>query len=1179
MNSFDETVELMLIDLKQVEGTLILFAVCDDTILRDYAVETLRKRLLPEITLRDFRYDPEHISLLEGALEATATSNGRPAASVTGFEALPRDKRTEAIRLLNWERGRFGLTGIAVILWVNRAALAEIATWSADFYSWRSATFIIEPPPGWNTLASTRRGYLQALVAQNEFVNLQGLAPTRGGQIVQMRMEDIFVPLHAEQEVKLSEVIFSFGSEGPVAVEITEDAEGALAARVKTETHRARLVGEAALVVEGKTGSQSVSLSFLEERERRRAQREGKARRVEIPELLQERRAVVLGDPGAGKTTLLRYLTYTLAQAQIADHQSDIINRIPDLADCLPVYVRIGEYAQHLQHSPAATLDTFAPLSCQARQLPLSDELLTDALDRNRVVFLLDGLDEVIAAGQRREVARRIEEFARAHPPCRVIVTSRIVGYREGQLGGGFPQFTISPFADPEIRRFAEKWYGALGEPAGNAERLVRAIQDNLSVRRLAANPLLLTVIALIHWRGTKLPNHRVTLYRLAAETLVDQWMNYRRVSPEGWDVQETLRILLPAIAWHLHSTTSSGLISEQELHRLLVETLRQHDPRLSENEAHSRAAQFRRNVSEFSGIFLERGLDQDGRGLYGFLHLTFEEYFAALRLADKWQREGDSVLKPLLHDPRWTEIILLAAGHFGEFNQYQATRFVRTILEAQSEYEDILHRDLFMAAQCLADDVRVDAELRREILSKLLKVHFDSKSPDALREDVGKVLARLGGTSIEKDMLKALTERLTARKSDVRAVAAKALGQMGQAVATPEVLSVLLKLLADPDKYVRQAAAQALGQMGQAVATPEVLSALLKLLADPDKYVRQAAAQALGQMGQAAATPEVLSTLLKRLTDPEESMRPAVARALGQMGPAAATPEVLSTLLKRLTDPETKGRVAVAVTLGLMREAAATPEVLSTLLKLLADPDKDARFLAVIVLGIIGEAAATPEVLAALLKLLTDPEGGGVRAAVAGVLGRLGQAVTTPQVLSTLLKLLTDPEGGVRAAVAGALGRLGQAATTPQVLSTLLKLLTDFDWLMRREAAEALGQMGLVAATPEVIAALLKGLTDSERDVRAAAAGALGQMGAAAATPEVVAALLKYLTDSEKDVRTAAEEALSNLSAYVCPQERPEVMKLFLPLTRSRDVDSRETGYVGLRNLLVGDHSEAAQA
>ena len=173
--------------------------------------------------------------------------------------------------------------------------------------------------------------------------------------------------------------------------------------------------------------------------------------------------------------------------------------------------IRIGEYSQHLQQNPEAMLDSFAPLGCQARQLPLSDDLLKDEMTKGRVLFLLDGLDEIIDTKQRREVAQRIEEFALSHPQCRILVTSRIVGYREAQLGGEFSQFTISPFEDKEIRRFAENWYQALGTPE-SAEELVKAIQDNPPIRRLASNPLLITVIALIHWRGTKLPHHRVTL-------------------------------------------------------------------------------------------------------------------------------------------------------------------------------------------------------------------------------------------------------------------------------------------------------------------------------------------------------------------------------------------------------------------------------------------------------------------------------------------------------------------------------------------------------------------------------------------------------------------------------------------------------------------------------------------
>ena len=138
--------------------------------------------------------------------------------------------------------------------------------------------------------------------------------------------------------------------------------------------------------------------NILNQRRRTRAQgafeatQEVTARPVDIPELLQENRAVVLGDPGAGKTTLLRYVAYGLVKSQLANGQSEILNRVPDLAGCLPVYVRIGEYAQHLQQKPESTLDAFASLGCQVRQLPLSDDLVKDAMGQGRILFLLDGI-------------------------------------------------------------------------------------------------------------------------------------------------------------------------------------------------------------------------------------------------------------------------------------------------------------------------------------------------------------------------------------------------------------------------------------------------------------------------------------------------------------------------------------------------------------------------------------------------------------------------------------------------------------------------------------------------------------------------------------------------------------------------------------------------------------------
>jgi hypothetical protein len=239
--------------------------------------------------------------------------------------------------------------------------------------------------PDWDVLASMRRSYLEGLVARHGIVDFQGLSPMRGGQVVQMRMEDIFVPLRTEQEVKFFATHPSSGSESSTLLR-----RGSRQHFVPVEpfTHAS-----------GETGPLPDRAPFP-----RTALHEVSSRRVEISEVLQARRAVVLGDPGAGKTTFLRYVAYTLAKSRLTGSQSGILQAVPELNNFLPVYVRIGEYAQHLREKAELTPDAFAPISSQREQLPLTDDLVKDAIAEERALFLLDGLDEVIDTSQRRDV-------------------------------------------------------------------------------------------------------------------------------------------------------------------------------------------------------------------------------------------------------------------------------------------------------------------------------------------------------------------------------------------------------------------------------------------------------------------------------------------------------------------------------------------------------------------------------------------------------------------------------------------------------------------------------------------------------------------------------------------------------------------------------------------------------
>ena len=106
---------------------------------------------------------------------------------------------------------------------------------------------------------------------------------------------------------------------------------------------------------------------------------------------------------------------------------------------------------------------------------------------------------------------------------------------------------------------------------------------------------------------------------------------------------------------------------------------------------------------------------------MYSFLHLTFEEYFTAREIARLWT-QGRFKLTPYLHRPRREEPVLLAAAHLsdGDDERHADALCARSSLSAEKRYEEILHRDLLLAARCLADDVVVSRDVSTRVFDGL---------------------------------------------------------------------------------------------------------------------------------------------------------------------------------------------------------------------------------------------------------------------------------------------------------------------------------------------------------------------------------------------------------------------------------------------------------------------------
>ena len=117
--------------------------------------------------------------------------------------------------------------------------------------------------------------------------------------------------------------------------------------------------------------------------------------------------------------------------------------------------------------------------------------------------------------------------------------------------------------------------------------------------------------------------------------------------------------------------------------------------------------------------LTLERGRDANNQPVYGFLHQTFGEYLAALHLA-QLVLGGSFILSDYIHRSMWYEPLLLMAGHLSIVSPTHTNALIRDILDHPSPYDDVLQRNMLLAAECLADDVQVKPDLRDEVLEKL---------------------------------------------------------------------------------------------------------------------------------------------------------------------------------------------------------------------------------------------------------------------------------------------------------------------------------------------------------------------------------------------------------------------------------------------------------------------------
>lgn len=364
---------------------------------------------------------------------------------------------------------------------------------------------------------------------------------------------------------------------------------------------------------------------------------------------------VVIGEPGSGKSVSLRHMALMEAKQALRGR-----------SDKLPVYLNLGTWISVTSDgSPVSFRDFIVNEFGYANyRSSLLHSRLDYYLERRRIVFYLDGLDELRRDPiDQQERLKHLKNFMEAWPDTRFIFACRSLAYPKEF---GLQEILIKPFDDSRIRRFFKK--------ALPSSRLYRSLVDQLIQNRplyeLCQNPFYLNLLALYIRHNQFLPTNTAQLFQFFLSQFLQRELSRdpkgSASSPEAFEL--------------VHSTLAHYMSVREQT------TTVDYDQFLSSLPVYQRDLFDRAVRFSIEGGLLEINIASNA---LRFSHYRFQEYFTALGLIDILRYNPTQLPPNFFTNLWWRDTILLLAGIDPE-----PSYLVTLILNVRSSYEN--DSDLF---------------------------------------------------------------------------------------------------------------------------------------------------------------------------------------------------------------------------------------------------------------------------------------------------------------------------------------------------------------------------------------------------------------------------------------------------------------------------------------------------
>jgi HEAT repeat protein len=824
------------------------------------------------------------------------------------------------------------------------------------------------------------------------------------------------------------------------------------------------------------------------------------------------KQVLVFGRAGIGKSTFCRYITYQWAKGLLWSQY--------ELVALIPLH-RLTE--NHYPSGKNFTLIDLVKKEIFPYELSKEEEnLLKDQFYTKKTLWILDGYDEIV-----QNIPKHLEYLLELllKTPHHILTSRPYLNTLSYNV-----QVEITGFTDENIIRYVKQFFDQIKDELNDAsltsQTLLKFLKSNLNIWGIAHIPVNLELVCSLwsneDWSETK----EITITSLY--TMITTWLCRRYLTSQNIDIKklfedEVYQMCQKEMTF-LESLAFNAMKSNTIIIRpsLLKKALNEAKVCLQEHPHVLNVGILKSFQKQGIGTQIEVNKD------YYFIHLSFQEYFAARYIINAVKEPSPEkiieFIKYQRYNQRYALVFTFLAGLLSESDEATyLTMFWDNILEEPLDLVGLRQMELIIL--CLEETLTKSNFSER---SKLLKWIAECIQHNLLTknkivlEHLSQLLRTTQAVVCEETVINMLTTLLKYKEADVKIEVLFFICSLNISSTPISLINMINTLLTDNDDQVKIYACEVVRTIGEKAVTVEIVNKLVSLLEHKERNVAHNAASILGHINVdgRAITPEIIDYFVNKLGNENFYMGGQMYFVLDNIVDKVATNEILNKLLNALKGPTERFRSNIYHFLIRKADKLVTTEMINKLADSLGNIHKDVRSNACHILAAIARKIEIPEVINKLVKRVLKDKDCWVRLFACSALQNVSEEVMTTQVLTKLLNTLKDRDFEMRAKACFALGQIGRRAATEEVISALKYAKQDENANVRGRACEALVRMREGLEISEMVNRLSNALRDTDETIRANACTAIREIVGKAPTAEVLIMLESALKDKSRNVR-----------------------------------------------------------